>query len=461
MNKPNIIVVMADQMRHGAMGRGDEEVITPNLDSFAAEGTLFSRAISNTPVCSPARASMITGLHTLSHELVNNDKALGTGFRTLGSCLNDEGYKCGYIGKWHMDCADRGVFVPPGPRRQGFDDFWASYNCNHRYYDAYYYLNDNPEPVWIDGYEPFEQTRIAGEYIKEKAAGEDPFCLFLSYGPPHCPYKEVPDRYKEMYPVSGIKLKPNTPEHADREIIQGYYAHITALDECFGRLLETIDEAGIREDSIVIFTSDHGDMLFSQDRGWKGKPWQESVNIPFIARWPGHIPADRTSSGLISLVDLMPTLLSITGTDIPDEVQGRDVSALLTGEEDTSQDSVFINYPISPKRFSFREWRGVVTKRYTYARFREKPWILYDDINDPDQLENLAQNRECTGLVKEMDSILNEWLDKLDDPFESSEEVASRYYQGSVDGTLPYYENEVIKTGKELHKRRRESISIK
>ena len=447
--KPNIIFVMADQMRGSAMGKGNEDVRTPNLDKFAEEGMLFTRAVSNTPVCSPVRASIITGLHTLKHELVNNDKALRTDVRTLAQCLNDAGYKCGYIGKWHMDCGDRGVFVPPGPRRQGFDDFWASYNCNHRYFEGYYYLDDNPEPVWIDGYEPFGQTELAIDYLSEKARQKDPFCLFLSYGPPHCPYEEVPQKYKDMYPVDKIELRQNTPGHAELHKIAGYYAHITALDECFGNLLKSIEEVGLVENTLVIFTSDHGDMLFSQDRGWKCKPWRESVIVPFIARWPGVIPEGRINGSLISHVDMMPTLLSIAGTGIPEGVQGVDVSGLFTGDDSNTQDSVFINYPISPKRFSFREWRGVVTEKYTYARFKEKPWVLYDDKNDPYQLDNLIENPDQSEILKDLDEKLADWLKKLDDPFETSAEVARKYYQDSVNGVMPYYENKKIKDEKE------------
>ena len=450
--KPNIVFIMADQMRGSAMGKGNEEVYTPNLDKLAKGGTLFTRTVSNTPVCSPVRASIITGLHTLSHELVNNDKALRTDVRTLGHCLNEAGYKCGYIGKWHMDCADRGVFVPPGPRRQGFDDFWASYNCNHRYFEGYYYLNDNPEPIWIDGYEPFEQTKIAIEYLQNKSENEEPFCLFLSYGPPHCPYDEVPQKYKDMYPPGKIKPRPNASNNIDLNKVSGYYGHITALDECVGNLLDSIDEFGLKDNTLVIFTSDHGDMLYSQDRGWKCKPWRESIIVPFIARWPGHIPSNRVSNGLFSHVDIMPTLLSAAGAPIPNDIQGKDMLKLLTGNESAGQDSVFINYPLSPKRFSFREWRGVVTEKYTFARFKDKNWVLYNDESDPYQLDNLVDNPEYKNLTCELDETLDQWLGKLDDPFDTSAKVAQKYYKESVDGVMPYYENKKIKDEKEKRK---------
>ena len=427
-NRPNILFVFADQMRASSMGfPGIENVLTPNLDAFAKEGTAFSRAFTNTPICCPARATIISGLHTLSHGVVTNDIQLRTDIKPIAHCLNEAGYSCGYIGKWHMDCEDRGIFIPPGPRRQGFDDYWAAYNCNHEYFKGYYYLNDNPEPIWIDGYEPEKQTDLAMEYISKKSKTDKPFCLFLSWGPPHCPYDKVPQKYLDLYPEKNIKLKPNASENADKKKIAQYYAAITALDEYFGRLMKSLKDNGLEEDTLVIFTSDHGDMLYSQNRGWKCKPWDESVRIPFITRWPKHIPAARISNGLFSLVDVMPTLLSMAGVNIPEEVEGKDLSSLLLGDESSSPESVFINLPIMYRNWSFKEWRGVVTKKYTYARFRDKPWILYDDINDPYQLENLIESPEHKNIFSSLDDKLQKWLKDLNDPFESSEDVVKRY----------------------------------
>jgi len=306
IQNPNILFVMTDQMRSTAMGCSNvENVITPNLDKLAEQGTRFTNAIANSPACTPSRAGLITSKHVFSHGLVNNDMQLGTNFKSIAHCLNDEGYDCGFIGKWHLDCPDRGVFIPPGPRRQGFDDLWAVAECNHNYFKGYYYLNDDSEPVWIDGYEPIAQTDLAVDYIKEKNSKSDkPFCLFVSYGPPHCPYDMVPDEFKKMYPPEKIKLLPNAktakvqskesigkhPEPANisseetdmikKEKIADYYAHISALDNCFGRLIKALDDENITENTLVVFTSDHGDMLFSQNKGRKSKPWRGSVGIP-------------------------------------------------------------------------------------------------------------------------------------------------------------------------------------
>ncbi|HUS48053.1 MAG TPA: sulfatase [Phycisphaerae bacterium] len=476
--QPNIIYVFADQMRSTAIRcAGVENVITPNLDRFAGQGTRFTNAVANTPVCSPARASLLTGLHVLTHRLVNNDTPLRTDVRSIAHCLNDAGYACGYIGKWHLDCADRGVFVPPGGRRQGFDDFWAAANCNHSYFRGYYYLNDDPEPIWMNDYEPQEQTDIAIRYVQDKAGESRPFCLFLSWGPPHCPYREVPKKYLDTYPPEHIELMPTAvdarvapvgrtapdrpgPPSKDeqrfkRETVAGYYAHITAMDECFGRLMAALDRAGIADDTIVVFSSDHGDMLFSHNRGWKCKPWRESVGIPLIMRWPGRIPAGRVTGAPIGIVEHMATLLSLAGAQIPPAVEGEDLSAFVLGDESAAPDSAYINFPVSPAWFSCPEWRGVVTRTHTYARFRERPWVLYDDKADPFQTCNLADSPACEALRRELDAKIGYWLERTRDPFEPSRAVADKYYPGHVDMVMPYFFNEKIHRGMERLKGRR------
>ena len=336
---PNVLLVICDQMRGTALGcAGVESVRTPRLDAFAGQGTRFTNAVSNTPACTPARATMLTGKHILSHGLVNNDMQLGHDHRSLARCLTDQGYACGYIGKWHLDGVNRAAFIPPGPRRQGFDDFWAGVECNHNYFAGYRYDETTRQPVWYDGYEPDGQTDLAIEYIRRRAGQAAPFLLALSFGPPHCPYQLVPEEFREAYPAEGIGFLPNAVDartqdpatrgrlsapadlpqeghdEIKRRVIADYYAQVTALDACFGRLLDCLDDLGVEEDTIVIFTSDHGDMLFSQDRGWKSKPWRESVGIPLLIRWPGHVPAGRATNGPIGLVDLMPTLLRMTET---------------------------------------------------------------------------------------------------------------------------------------------------
>ncbi|MCE5326428.1 MAG: sulfatase [Planctomycetaceae bacterium] len=470
MPQPNIIYVFADQMRSTALGcAGVERVHTPNLDAFAAQGTRFTNAVSNTPVCSPSRATLLTGLHALTHRLVFNDIMLRTDVRCLADVLNEAGYRCGYVGKWHIDVQDRGAFTPPGPRRRGFDDFWASYNCHHSYLNGYYYTGDSPDPVWVDGYMPDAETDLAIGYLQQKAVQRDPFCLMLSWGPPHCPYRQVPQRFLDMYPPESIELMPSArqgrvhggsgpgptaeEDRAKREQIAGYYAHVSALDDCFGRLMAAIEAAGIADNTIVVFSSDHGDMLFNHNRGWKCKPYRESVGVPLLVRWDGQVPAGRVAPAPVGIVDHMPTLLHLAGLAAPEGVQGQDLWAYFLGDDSAAPHSQLISFPVMPENYSYGVWRGVVTSRHTYATLRDRPWVLFDDQADPMQMTNLVGSPAHAAMQADLDAQTRAWLGRTNDPFESSREVADKHYAGHVNCVMPYFENETIRQGYATHKR--------
>ncbi len=451
--RPNILLILTDQMRSTAMGcAGVENVHTPNLDRLAGEGVRFVNAVSNTPACTPARATLLTGKHVLTHGLVQNETSLGFDQRTLAHALNDAGYRCGYVGKWHVDGRGRGAYIPPGPRRAGFDDFWAGTECNHDYFAGYYYDDATAQPVWFDCYEPDGQTDLAADYIARQAGRNDPFCLVVSWSPPHCPYRKAPRKTLDRYPPESIELLPNaveatvqadetrsnppprpadmTPAEHDarkRELLAGYYAHITAMDECVGRLLDALDAADLADDTLVVFTSDHGDMLFSQNRGWKCKPWRESVGIPMLMRWDGRIPAGRTPRGPVSLVDLTPTLLSLAGADAPAGVEGADLSDYVLGDDAAAPESAWINFPCMNALWNVPAWRGVVTATHTYAATREGDWVCYDDVSDPFQMRDLVGDPDAAGVVGELRDLMREWLERTGDDFAPASVIADRY----------------------------------
>ena len=447
---PNILFVFADQLRGSSLGHvGQEPVITPNLDAFARQGVRFTRAVANSPLCCPMRASLITGLHPLSHGVVGNDILLREDVPTIAKSLAAIGYRTAYIGKWHLDGPDRGAFTPPGPRRQGFEH-WAAANCVHSYFESFYY-RDSPEPIWIDGYEPTAQTDLAIDYLKHAQRDSAPFCLFLSWGPPHCPYNQVPTRFREIYDPASIQPRPNAID-PNLEIIADYYAHITALDWNFGRLIESLDSLALARDTLVIFTSDHGDMLFSQGRGWKSKPWSESVIVPFIARWPGVIPAGREEHAPFGLVNTTPTLLSICGADLlghserSEEMQGIPYPEMLLGTDGPRPDSTPIYFHMRATNPSPEPWRGVVTRTHTYARFADRPWVLYNDADDPYQLRNLIDDPSSQPLLDEMQADLDRWLVSMRDSFESDREIAARLGIDTNEHGIPryYYQPEII-----------------
>ncbi len=425
--KPNVIFVFADQWRAQDVGyAGNEQVQTPNIDKLASEAIIFRNAISNIPVCTPARASLMTGQYPLTHGLFYNDKPLATAAICIAEIYKVHGYETGYIGKWHINGHDHSVSVwegrkipVPKERRQGFD-FWRVHECTHDYNNSVYFDEDNVEHKW-DGYDAIAQTEEAIKYINGHK--DNPFILFLSWGPPHAPYETAPEEFKEIYRNMVINLRPNVPEEFREratEWIRGYYAHMTALDMCIDKLQQAIREAGIEKNTIFVFTSDHGDMLGSHGRTKKQQPWEESIAVPFILKYPAKLKAGGMKK-IFSFPDIMPTLLGLCNIEIPSTVEGLDFSGELLGKEEIEVDAAYITCPVPFHQWSYknggREYRGVRTERYTYARDLNGPWLLYDNLNDPYQMNNLCNKLEYNDIQEELDNKLQKILDERDDDF--------------------------------------------
>ena len=216
--KPNIIFIFADQMRAHALGcYGNTNLPTPQFDAMAASGMVMENAISTWPVCSPQRAMLLTGLHPMKNGVVSNDVGIKDGIPSIATACKNQGYDTGYIGKWHIEW-HREAFIPK-ERRLDFD-YWAVNNCTHKYTD-HYYCTDTPEKIHFKGYDADIQTDLAIDYIKTQQ--DKPFCLVLSWGPPHGPYNDVPQKYKDRIDPEKISLRNNVAEH---DIID----HLLSLD---------------------------------------------------------------------------------------------------------------------------------------------------------------------------------------------------------------------------------------
>ena len=442
--KPNVVFIFADQWRAQATGyAGNTDVSTPNLDKLAEESINFSNAVSGCPVCSPYRASLMTGRYPLSHGVFLNDVPLNNDAVSIAQAYNRAGYETAYIGKWHLDGNHRSAFIPR-ERRQGFQ-FWKALGCTHNYNNSYYYADEDVKLKW-DGYDAIAQTREAQRYIRGHAAGK-PFALFLSWGPPHAPYHTAPQKYKDLFRAEQLQLRANVPTHLGdqaRETLAGYYAHIAALDDCIAEILRTLREVGLESNTIVVFTSDHGDMLFSQGEQKKQKPWDESILVPLLLRYPAALGSEgRTIDMPINTPDIMPTLLGLSGVEIPDTVEGTDFSGVLRGEKKPKDNAALISCP-SPfgqwKRANGgREYRGLRTKRYTYVRDLEGPWLLYDNQQDPYQLNNLSNKPEYDKLQKRLENTLSQKLKGTNDEFLPGAEYIKKWdYIVDESGTVPY-----------------------
>ncbi len=443
---PNVLFVFADQWRADALGyTGDPNVKTPNLDRLAEQAINFTHAVSGCPVCSPYRASMMTGRRPLSHGVFLNDVQLSDDAVTIAEVVAARGYRTAYVGKWHLDGHGRSAYIPP-ERRQGFEYFKAL-ECTHNYNRSFYYEGDDPTKRQWEGYDALAQTEDAIGYMRRHARGDRPFLLMLSWGPPHNPYETAPERFRAMYDPATIRLRPNVPpdkaEVAKRELA-GYYAHQTALDECVGKLWQALGELDIERDTIFVFTSDHGDMLHSHGEVRKQRPWDESIRVPLLIRYPRRLgESGKKLDALINAEDLMPTLLGLAGVPIPDPVEGKDYSRYMQGGENPSDGAALVTCP-SPfgewtRARGGREIRGVRTHRHTYVRTLAGPWLLYDNQNDPYQLDNLIDKPQHAELQRELDAVLRRKLRETGDAFLPGAAYVEKWgYPVNESGTVPY-----------------------
>jgi arylsulfatase A-like enzyme len=428
LDRPNVVFVFGDQWRAQATGwAGDPNVRTPNLDRFATESLRFRHAVSNCPVCSPWRATLMTGQYPLTHGVFVNDVPVRGNPTYLAQCFRDAGYDTAYIGKWHIDGHGRSVYIPPS-RRKGFMH-WRTQECTHEYNHSPYYT-DTPEPLQWQGYDAAAQARAAAGFIRGKTEGP-PFLLMLSWGPPHDPYDTAPEEFRRMYDPEKLTLRPNVPPSAEqsaRKHLAGYYAHCSALDHAFGEIVQALDSAGLASRTLLVFTSDHGDMLGSQGQWFKQRPYDESILVPMLMRWPQAFGrTGRDINTPINAPDLMPTLLGLAGLPIPSSVEGHDFSPFLRGESGPPIDAALIELPACFHQFAYwnggREWRGLRTATHTYVIDRKGPWLFYDNQADPHQLHNLAADPQHAALRDTLDRDLRRRLAARNDPFRPGQDL--------------------------------------
>lgn len=464
-DRPNILLLLPDQMRATAMGcDGNAQVKTPHIDRLAAEGIRFKRTYANVPVCCPARAILLTGTYPHVNGMMANDLRLREEQVTLAERLRDAGWRTGFVGKWHLDGGPREPgYVPPGPRRQGFE-FWAAYECHHRHFEPDYF-RDSPEKIVVPKFEPEASCDFAVEFLRTQPR-DRPFFLTVQMGPPHDPYG-APETYMKQYDAATLTPDPTWVEGSEtrptpkaglrrgplasrfvpvggREEIAAYYAAVTAIDDQVGRLLAVLRETGAEANTIVLFTSDHGDMLGNHGLRRKRKPHDESARVPGLLRWPGRVPAGRVVDTLFSHVDMAPTLLGLAGLPVPPEMQGADLSRVARGETEQGPDAVLLQIfvPFNPDGIA-RPWRGLITREHTYARFEEAPWVLFDDQADPHQQRNLATDPSALALRERLDARLTELMRRHGDAwsFNSKElvEEGGRLYRHGVFHSVDEY----------------------
>jgi len=453
--QPNVVLIIADQFRSRAIGYWSEEpVITPSLDKMIADGVAFNQAISSYPVSSPARAMLMTGKYPLSNGVVENCNSLSAPYHVELKedevCWSDvlfrNGYSLGYIGKWHLD-APYAPYVSTSnntpeiawnewcspEKRHGFT-YWEAYGTYDRHLNPMYWsTNDKRDNFhYVHKWGPEYEVDKAIEYVANKdqqRKKDQPFALVVSMNPPHTDYNEVPQKYKQLYKninMDSLTRFPNIPK-ADtkmgkyyRQSIRNYYACITGVDEQVGRLIDYLKKSGNYDNTIIIFTSDHGDCHGIHEQMSKNNPYEESIKIPLIINWNKKLKHRIDNKTLISIGDLYPTILSMLGykKQIPADVETIDFADSILKNK-TSNKVEFQPYYFFPRADQKSKGkRGLRNSQYTFVLTKTLNGFtkeLFDRESDPFELNNIAGKKP--DLIKKFTKKLSLLLEKQNDSF--------------------------------------------
>jgi arylsulfatase A-like enzyme len=396
---PNVVVFFTDQQRWDTTGvHGNPLRLTPNFDRMARRGTQVPHSFTAQPLCGPARSCMQTGLYATTTGCFRNGLPLPSSAKTLAHHFGEVGYRTGYIGKWHL--ASKGVVGAVAPEQRGGYEYWIASNIleftSGPYRTVLY--DDEERPVALPGYRVDALTDAAIRYID--ANQDEPFYLFLSFLEPHHQNQTdsypAPDGYAERY--AGRWMPPDLAAlgGSAHQHLAGYYGMVKRLDEALGRLLDALKSLGLEDDTIVLFTSDHGCHFKTREKEYKRSPHDASIRVPTALQGPEFWGGGEISES-VSLVDLSPTLLDAAGLPIPEEMQGGSIVPLLREERGGWPEEVFVQ--ISESEVG----RAVRTRRWKYSvsapnkdplqdsaseRYIEE--YLYDLLADPYELENLV-----------------------------------------------------------------------
>ena len=412
MIAPNVIVFFTDQQRWDTTGaHGNPLDLTPNFDRMAHEGTHVSQSFTCQPVCGPARSILQTGLYPTRTGCFHNGIGLPQDARTLAHHFRDGGYATGYIGKWHLAEDTRGPV--PEAQRGGYE-YWLASNALEFTSDAYdtVVYDEANQQVKLPGYRVDALTDAAIRYIDQPR--EQPYFLFLSYIEPHHQNHRddypAPTGYAERYRVRWTPPDLAALGGSAQRHLAGYCGMIKRLDEALGRLIDALRSLGQLENTILLFTSDHGNHFRTRNAEYKRSVHEASIRVPTVLQGPGF-DGGGCLPQLVSLIDLPPTLLDAAGLPVPDEMQGRSILPLTQKRSQEWPDDLFVQVSEScvARAIRTQRWKyGVLARdgdgwRDSGAERYEETW-LYDLLADPDELHNLVEmesHEEVRAVMRE------------------------------------------------------------
>lgn len=442
---PNILIIMSDQHSRDFLGcAGNELVRTPNLDRLAADGMRFSNAYCPSPLCVPSRMSFMTSRTPSANEVWGNDHILNSGIPTWATVMTLAGYETSLLGRMHFCGPDQrhgfehrpvgeASAGPVGMPWKG-GPAWTKFPGNTS--------GQCRESVEIAGrgqthyqWGDEERTRAAVRWLKEKATAKStrPFAAVLGYVLPHCPFvapKELFDYYydrvnipttEERQPATIRRFRklrglvdPPLPEERLRVALAAYYGLCEHIDSLIGQVLDTLEETGLARDTVVIYTSDHGEMAGNHGCWWKSNYYEGSVGVPLLARWPGVTRPQSESNAVCNLMDIGPTLAKIAGSEYPYPVDGRSLYGILTeGADDSRPDETFSEL-IDPRGgvpLASRMIRSGPWKLWTYVDEQGLPPALFNLRDDPEELNDLGEDPEYADIRNSLLARVNDGWD--------------------------------------------------
>ena len=432
--RPNLLIIHTDEHNFRTLGcYGGKIVKTPNIDFLAANGARCTKFYATTPVCSPSRASFVSGRYPQNTPVVTNNIPMDDKTVTFAEILRQRGYATGYAGKWHLDGTGKPQWAPK--RQFGFEDNRYMFNRGHwkKMEDTSagprVAARKNDKPTY--GVEGADEKSFTTDWLSTKAIDfvnahrNEPFCYMLSIPDPHGP-NTVRAPYDTMYkqsqvsvPLTFHKSQEQTPgwappekrlsEKSLKKLMPPYYGMVKCIDDNVGRILAALRKNGILDRTIVIFTSDHGDLCGEHKRLNKGVPYEGSAKVPFVMYYPKKIGGGTVVNQVLTCVDFLPTILSLMDVKTAGLEQGRDASSFFVGKTPSGwKDIGFIR--------GTNDWLCAMTQNHkiVYSQ-KDAPW-LFDLKEDPDELTNFFADPQYGDIVKDLTAELIAYCRRYDDP---------------------------------------------
>ena len=458
---PNIVLIIADDHANRALScYGSSMNQTPHLDRLANAGMRFDRAFVTVALCGPSRATLLTGKYCHLHGYKLNETPFDGSQQTFPKLLQKAGYATAVVGKWHLDSQPEGF------------DYYNIIHGHGQFFDCPF--KDSAQPwgsnesgfVPRPGYLTDVITDISLDWLENKRDPAQPFCLLIEHKSPHLTH-HYPPRYEKLfrepvplpatfhddwstrealrayesrwskfsqmveYEMQGNELgnqpfpardTPGFREWAYQIYLKGYLRLVASLDENVGRVLDYLDSHGLRENTLVIYTSDHG--CFLGEHGLYNKMWMydPAIRVPLLARWPGHIAPGSHPDALVSFLDIAPTLLDLAGAPVPADLQGQSLVPILEGRPNpTPRDTHYYHYY---RQYDVPSMCGIRTATHKlicyYELTGEDRWELFDLTTDPDELHNLARDPQHAGLRNQLQARLRQAAQDYADPIASA-----------------------------------------